>query len=203
MIGKAGSANNRQRHTVGALSICVCTRVEFCSFSFLAIESVVAREVEKHAAGAHAIHRRRAAEAPATDRRTDGESDRNPYRSQPENGLTPENASRSAGPVRRGRWRVHMFVFWFNFLLAAAAEHLPQACSGARTDYTNRPCKKFKDTKGSCQTASARSPRPFSASASAAINGTNEMLLRCFPICLSDLRLVLYIDHVRNLISNI
>jgi hypothetical protein len=55
MIRKAGSANNRQRHTVRALSLCVCTRVEFCSFSFLAIErSVVAREVEKHAAAAHA-----------------------------------------------------------------------------------------------------------------------------------------------------
>jgi hypothetical protein len=174
MIRKAGSANNRQQRST--ISLCVCTRVEFCSFSFLAIEPsgrVVAREVEKHAARMPYIG---GAEAPATDGPM--QSDQNPYRSH-----AGGHISRTS-MVRRDAF-AGACLFLIQFFAGCRRRRASPA--GARTDYTKRPCEKFKDTKGSCQSERQRMQQLM------------EQTRCCFPICLSDLRLVprVDIDHVK------
>lgn len=67
------------------------------------------------------------------------------------------------------------------FLIQFFSSARRQACNGARTDYTNRPCKKFKDTKGSCQSVRAVFCTRFLSCSGECqrsnYNGTNEALL--------------------------
>lgn len=151
MIRKADSANNRQ---FGHYLFVCALEWSFAALVFLPLKGVwwhAKWKSTRRPRMPHSLHRRK------------------PLRPKPlsiTSQVSLQKIMHRRGPVRRdafadgGACMCWFFdSIFFGLPPPPLRIYLRQACSGARTDYTNQPCKKFKDTKGSCQTASARSPR--------------------------------------------
>lgn len=199
MIAKAGSANNRQQHTVRVLSLWVCIGVEFCSFSFLAIEPpvcVCGGTRSGKARGAHAIHGPRA-EAPPTAR---WRATKTPIDHRARSSLTRQNPSRGrSGESDAAALAIRTRVcFLIQFFLVRGGRRATAHAPITQTDHA-RSSRTRKVHAKVCAPFSAHVFYLLAASASAAII-MEQTKLCCFPICLSDLRwlsVYIYMDHVK------